>query len=225
MAKRGALIVVEGCDRSGKSTQCAKLVEYLAANNMKAQLLKFPGKSLTRLSTPLTTSTGQMINSYLTNAAELNDQAVHLLFSANRWEAMDSMRTLLLSGTTLVVDRYAYSGVAFTAAKGLDISWCRNPDIGLLTPDLVLFLDLPIESAERRGGFGEERPSLEGKYTKIHDDTYHDKYYHILTVVHKRQIIDADRSMSAIEQDIRHHTLSTIETAQSSPLKQDLWQS
>lgn len=29
----------------------------------------------------------------------------------------DSMRTLLLSGTTLVVDRYAYSGVAFTAAK------------------------------------------------------------------------------------------------------------
>ncbi|KAG2171590.1 hypothetical protein INT43_008316 [Umbelopsis isabellina] len=165
MAKRGALIVVEGCDRSGKSTQCAKLVEYLAANNMKAQLLKFPGKCLTHR----TTSTGQMINSYLTNAAELNDQAVHLLFSANRWEAMDNMRALLLSGTTLVVDRYAYSGVAFTAAKGLDISWCRNPDIGLLTPDLVLFLDLPIESAERRGGFGEERYEKRDMQIKVRE--------------------------------------------------------
>ncbi|KAM3584239.1 Thymidylate kinase [Umbelopsis sp. WA50703] len=144
-----------------------------------------------------------MINSYLTNASELSDQAVHLLFSANRWEAMDSMRALLLSGTTLVVDRYAYSGVAFTAAKGLDISWCKNPDIGLLTPDLVLFLDLPIESAEKRGGFGEERYEKRDMQIKI---------------------IDADRSMSAIEEDIRHHTLSAIEAAQSSPLSQDLWQ-
>ncbi|CAO3669790.1 unnamed protein product [Umbelopsis ramanniana] len=98
-----------------------------------------------------------MINSYLTNATELNDQAVHLLFSANCWEAMDNMRSMLLAGTTLVVDRYVYSGVAFTAAKGLDMIWCKQPDVGLLTPDLVLFLDLPIEAAEQRGGFGEER--------------------------------------------------------------------
>lgn len=201
--------MVEGCDRSGKSTQCAKLVDYLADNNMKAQLLKFPDR---------TTSTGQMINSYLTNASELNDQAVHLLFSANRWEAMESMRALLLSGTTLVVDRYAYSGVAFTAAKGLDISWCRNPDIGLLTPDLVLFLDLPIESAERRGGFGEERYEKRDMQIKVRE-----LFLQMQDPLWK--IIDADRSMSAIEQDIRHHTLSTIEIAQSSPLKQDLWQS
>lgn len=29
-----------------------------------------------------------MINAYLTNAKELDDRAIHLLFSANRWEAM-----------------------------------------------------------------------------------------------------------------------------------------
>ncbi|CAM0137592.1 unnamed protein product [Umbelopsis sp. WA50703] len=79
------------------------------------------------------------------------------------------MRALLLSGTTLVVDRYAYSGVAFTAAKGLDISWCKNPDIGLLTPDLVLFLDLPIESAEKRGGFGEERYEKRDMQIKVRE--------------------------------------------------------
>jgi dTMP kinase len=44
MAKRGALIVLEGCDRSGKSTQCASLVDYLNGNKINSKLLKFPGK-------------------------------------------------------------------------------------------------------------------------------------------------------------------------------------
>ena len=35
------------------------------------------------------------------------------------------MESKLLGGTTLVVDRYSYSGVAFSAAKGLDIGWCK----------------------------------------------------------------------------------------------------
>lgn len=35
------------------------------------------------------------------------------------------MESKLKSGITLVVDRYSYSGVAFSAAKGLDIEWCK----------------------------------------------------------------------------------------------------
>lgn len=35
------------------------------------------------------------------------------------------MESKLKSGTTLVVDRYSYSGVAFSSAKGLDIEWCK----------------------------------------------------------------------------------------------------
>lgn len=35
------------------------------------------------------------------------------------------METKLSTGTTLIVDRYSYSGVAFSAAKGLDIEWCK----------------------------------------------------------------------------------------------------
>jgi thymidylate kinase len=59
-----------------------------------------------------------------------------------------------------VCDRYAYSGVAYTAAKerpGLDIEACRLPDRGLPAPDLVLLLDLPQAAAAAREGFGEER--------------------------------------------------------------------
>ena len=44
MAARGALIVFEGCDRVGKSTQCRKLVEKLIKRGAAAKLMKFPGK-------------------------------------------------------------------------------------------------------------------------------------------------------------------------------------
>lgn len=37
----------------------------------------------------------------------------------------EQMEKLLLSGTTLIVDRYAFSGAAYSAAKGLDLQWCK----------------------------------------------------------------------------------------------------
>lgn len=40
------------------------------------------------------------------------------------------MENKLRNGTTLVVDRYSYSGVSFSAAKGLDIEWCKVIIIG-----------------------------------------------------------------------------------------------
>jgi dTMP kinase len=74
-----------------------------------------------------------MINSYLQSKTEMDDGAIHLLFSANRWEKRAAMEAKLQSGVTLVVDRYSYSGVAFTAAKkmeGLDLEWCKAPERG-----------------------------------------------------------------------------------------------
>ena len=107
-----------------------------------------------------TTEIGTMINAYLGRSKELDDAAVHLLFSANRWEKRAELLRELSRGVTLVCDRYAFSGVAFTAAKngpGMGLDWCRAPDEGLPSPDAVLFLDLDPAEAERRGGFGEER--------------------------------------------------------------------
>eukprot|EP00899_Mesostigma_viride_P019292 jgi/Mesvir1/27364/Mv07174-RA.1 len=98
-----------------------------------------------------------MIDSYLSSKSELDDRAIHLLFSANRWEKRAALVKTLEEGTTLVVDRYAYSGVAFSAAKGLDLEWCKAPDKGLPAPDAVLFLQIPVEVAASRGGYGEER--------------------------------------------------------------------
>ncbi|KAL4523353.1 hypothetical protein Ndes2437B_g00472 [Nannochloris sp. 'desiccata'] len=93
---RGAFIVFEGADRAGKSTQCAMLVDHLKSQGIDAELWNFPDR---------TTAIGKMINSYLTSKSDIDDAAVHLLFSANRWEKRETLLNKLAAGTTLVVDR------------------------------------------------------------------------------------------------------------------------
>lgn len=148
---RGRLIVFEGLDRSGKSTQCARLVDHLTARNQKVKHMRFPNRS---------TVIGQMINNYLVGSSNQEDHAIHLLFSANRWEAADEIQQHVQAGTTVVIDRYYYSGCVYSAAKQnptMDLAWCRHPEVGLPRPDLCLFLDISAEDAAQRGGFGSER--------------------------------------------------------------------
>jgi dTMP kinase len=130
--KRGALIIFEGLDRIGKTTQSKLLVDYLSNEcAVRCERFAFPNRS---------TQIGTLIDAYLKRQVDFNDHTIHLLFSANRWESMTFIREKLLQGLTLIVDRYAYSGLAFSQAKGLDKTWCQSCDIGLIKPDLVLYL-------------------------------------------------------------------------------------
>ncbi|KAI8435674.1 hypothetical protein MSG28_003934 [Choristoneura fumiferana] len=98
---------------------------------------------------------------------ELPDEAIHLLFSANRWEKMQELVKKLESGTSVVVDRYCYSGVAFSAAKGL-------PE-----PDKVFFLTMPLESILQRNGFGQERYevlTLQKKVSEMYNQLKDDQW-------------------------------------------------
>ena len=79
-------------------------------------------------------ATGTLIDLYLRNQIELPDETVHLLFSANRWEVSRDIVDLLSAGTCLVCDRYAFSGVAYSAAKGLDFTWCQVRLVPVTSP-------------------------------------------------------------------------------------------
>ncbi|KAM0328855.1 hypothetical protein ACHAQA_005271 [Verticillium albo-atrum] len=147
---RGALVILEGLDRSGKTTQVKLLEQRFVELGRKVKVMRFPDRS-----TPI----GQMIDAYLKSNVEMDDHVIHLLFSANRWEAVKTIRTLLSSGTTILCDRYYHSGIVYSAAKqnpSLSLHWARAPDLGLPRPDLVLFLDLDEETAKSRGGWGGE---------------------------------------------------------------------
>lgn len=201
--RRGALIVLEGVDRAGKTTQCAKLVEYLQSIGRPAELWRFPDR---------TTTIGTMINNYLSNTTDVDDGCIHLLFSANRWEKKDKMMETLAKGVTLVVDRYAFSGVAFTAAKGvpgLDRDWCMAPDAGLVAPDAVFFLELDADAARERGGFGEERYEVPVFQQAVMKEFHHMKDMFPSTW----HTIDASGSIDEVHETLKKRVESVLEEA------------
>ena len=143
MSLKGLFIVFEGVDRTGKTTQ-SKLLQTALRNS---ELHVFPNRG---------SEIGKIIDKYLRREIELSDEAIHLLFSANRWELNDLLSEKLDRGINIIVDRYTYSGVAYSSAKGLDLEWCSVQDEGLLVPDIVFYLDGSTTLIEQREEFGEE---------------------------------------------------------------------
>ncbi|XP_010283557.1 PREDICTED: thymidylate kinase [Phaethon lepturus] len=145
--------------------------------------------------TERTTEIGQLISSYLAKQKNLEDHTVHLLFSANRWEHVPLMKEKLHQGITLVVDRYAFSGVAFTSAKELS----------------------PEEAAER-GNFGNERYENSSFQQKVLQSFHHlmkDKSLNWKT-------IDASKSIEDLHREIKSVAEETIQEVQNKPLG-ELW--
>ncbi|XP_036970167.1 thymidylate kinase [Acanthopagrus latus] len=208
--KRGALIVLEGVDKAGKTTQCKKLVQALQQSGRPAEMMRFPDR---------TTTIGQLISAYLENKSDLEDHTVHLLFSANRWELVPLMKRKLEQGISLVVDRYAFSGAAFTSAKpGFCLDWCKNPDVGLPKPDLVMFLQLSPAEAALRGQFGEERYE-----TSVFQRAVQQKFEQLMKDPSVNwQVIDAAQSVDDVHKDITNHSLNAVNKALNLPLGQ-LW--
>lgn len=144
---RGALIAFEGIDRSGKSTLVQALSDRLNNEDRFACTIAFPQRH---------TSIGAVINQHLRGMIELPDEHLHALFSANRWEFKQCITSMLQEGSVVLLDRYVYSGLAYSVAKGLAPEWCRSFDAGLPEPDLVFYLDIPVAVAAARGDFGAE---------------------------------------------------------------------
>lgn len=63
---------------------------------------------------------------------------------------------MLEGGFSIICSRYAYSGVAYSNAKGLNLDWCKSVDSGLVRPDLIVYLDVDPVELSKRSGFGDE---------------------------------------------------------------------
>lgn len=159
-----------------------------------------------------------MINSYLTGNAQLDDHSIHLLFSANRWEAIGGILDIINGGETVVVDRYSFSGAVYSAAKdndNLSLQWgrfCLTASVNSLTdttawaceaglpkPDLVLFLELSSAQAAERGGYGEERYETQKMQTRVR--TLFDELFVKLPTVNVRRM-DAGQDIETVAAEI-----------------------
>lgn len=176
--------------------------KFLTDKGVPVEQVRFPDR---------TTAIGKMINSYLLNKADLDDMAIHLLFAANRWEAASKLKETLAAGKTVICDRYSYSGIAFSVQKGLSMEWCKAPEIGLPAPDKVIYLTLPVEEAEKRGGYGEERYEKKETQLKV------DKIFKSLQAP-SWEVVDASPSIDELHQSLQKIVLETVEGVKDQPL-------
>uniref|UniRef100_H0XXU6 Thymidylate kinase-like domain-containing protein n=1 Tax=Otolemur garnettii TaxID=30611 RepID=H0XXU6_OTOGA len=174
----------------------------------RAKLLRFPSR---------VPEIGKLGSSHLGKKSEVEDHSVPLLFS-NRWEQVPLIKEKLSQSVTLIVIRYAFSVVAFTSAKeNFSLDWCKQSDVGLPKPDLVLFLQLLLADAAMRGEFGqkryEDRPFQEPALQRFHQLTED---------ALKWKTVDACRSIEDIHVEILALREDITRTATHRPLG-ELW--
>ncbi|GMF15626.1 unnamed protein product [Phytophthora lilii] len=207
MTRRGVFLLFEGVDRCGKTTQTKLLHDVLNAAAQPAALLHFPDRS---------TAIGQSIHAYLTSSEAMDDHAIHLLFSANRWEAAAKIERLLAAGQHIVMDRYSFSGVAFSAAKGgMSLDWCWAPEVGLPKPDAVVFLDVPVTQAATRADFGQERYETSAFQEKVYRN-FHDIMERTSPKWH---VVDATGTIEQVHDKVLAIAKDTIAKCAETPLK------
>lgn len=171
------LIVLEGLDGAGKSTQLKMVTAYLSSLGRQVEYLHFP-----RYDAPVY---GELIGKFLRGdfgaIDQVHPQLVALLFAEDRRDAASLIRHWMEQGHVVVLDRYVYSNIAFQCAKLQDRAeaaalrdWTFDLEYnryGIPKPTLNLFLDVPISFVDaklKRNRQGDNREYLEGK-ADIHE--------------------------------------------------------
>lgn len=166
------LIVLEGLDGAGKSTQVHKLKNYLEGLNANLEYIHFP-----RYDAPVY---GNLISKFLRGGfgplEAVHPQLVALLFAEDRHTALPSIKRTLEQGGTVLLDRFVYSNIAYQCAKLDDPvereevkSWILDTEFGtfgLPRPDLNIFLNVPIDFVEESlsaNRAGDDRDYLRGQ--------------------------------------------------------------
>lgn len=165
------LVVLEGLDGAGKSTQVKNLKKYLEEQFGALEYIHFP-----RYDAPVY---GDLISRFLRGDFGSNEtvhpQLVALLFAEDRHGAAPAIKATLQSGGNVLLDRYVYSNIAYQCAKIADqdeadrlrdwIFTTEYKTFELPIPDLNIFLDVPIgfvESKLKNQRGGQDRNYLEG---------------------------------------------------------------
>merc|ERR1719410_2781521 len=103
------------------------------------------------------------------------------------------------TGKSIVCDRYAFSGVAYSAAKGLDFAWCQAPDCGLPCPDAIFFMQVDPKVGASRANFGDERYENADMQARVRSEFQLPRLHDTVNW----NIVDGGRDIEEIREEIR----------------------
>jgi dTMP kinase len=208
----GKLIVVEGADGSGRSTQIAHLVEWLETTGHATVQVGLKRSSL--------------VSSELEKAQEGNilSRTTLALFYAT--DFADQLENIILpalkAGFIVLADRYIYTLMARDMVRGMDEKWLKNLYGIALEPDAVFYLSVdPAELVQRNLAknatldywesgmdLGLSRDIFDSflKYQAAMGDAFR-----LLQKTYKFEIVDASRSVDSITRELRKKISALIE--------------
>lgn len=133
----GKLVVIEGADGSGTTTQAEKLAEKLDAFYTAE---------------PAGNKIGQKVDEMISEEG-YSAEAIALAFSADRMVHLEEeIIPKLEEGKTVVVDRYYHSTLVYQPALGAEYDWVKDLNKEAIRPDLTVILDVSSEVALSRIG-------------------------------------------------------------------------
>lgn len=137
---RGKLIIVEGIDGSGKSTQISLLSRWLRSSGYAVAFSEWNSSPLVRS----TTRRGKKKEMFTPATFSL----IHATDFADRTERY--ILPLIRAGAIVCADRYAYTAFARDVARGVDPKWVRNLYSFAIRPNLAFYFRTPLEVALSR---------------------------------------------------------------------------
>jgi len=137
---KGKLIVVEGIDGSGKSTQIDLLHRWLLSAGYSVYFSEWNSSEVVKS----TTSEGKKKHLLSPTTFSL----IHVTDFADRWE--NHILPLLKAGVIILADRYAFTAFARDVARGVDPQWIRDIYSFALQPDIVFYFRIPLDVAVER---------------------------------------------------------------------------
>jgi dTMP kinase len=187
VATKGKVIVIEGTDKAGKTSQSRMLAETLKVSGKVCVILDFPD---------YTTPIGIEIKAFLDGKRDYPPEVKHLLFSANRWEKKKEIESMLENGTIIVMNRYWESNLVYGVANDIDANWLLRLDKGLPKENIILVIlvnpSISAKRAEMQDAF-ESNPQLAAK-------AYEN--YLKFAKQFKWRIIDGSNSKEQVHQEI-----------------------
>ena len=134
---QGKLIVVEGIDGSGKSTQISLLSQWLRGRGLAVSFSEWNSSPLVKE----TTRRGKKKEMFTPQTFSL----IHATDFADRFERY--ILPLLKAGAVVCADRYAYTAFARDSVRGVSRSWVRNLYRFAVEPNLAFYFRVPLEVA------------------------------------------------------------------------------
>lgn len=134
-AYKGKLIIVEGIDGSGKSTQIDLLYKWLRSLGQSVYFSEWNSSKLVKS----TTKAGKKKHILTPTTFSL----IHATDFADRWE--NHILPLLRAGVIILADRYAFTAFGRDVARGVDPQWVRKLYSFALQPDIAFYFRVPMD--------------------------------------------------------------------------------